>query len=145
MWNVNDALSRGWSFAGNHDDATWGSPTTIAPSPVWMTPEPPKSDSVGGTPSYRATIGEVRALRQAGARLDDQLLILALERRGRAVDRQRSETQPHEVEVELAEIVSGPRLDGGHAGHVVRRRVVPEREVVVADVVAAVAVEREVW
>src|SRR3954452_490165 len=55
MWKVNDALSRGWSLAGNQLEAPWGSPATIAPSSVWMNPEAPKSSSVAGMPSYAAT------------------------------------------------------------------------------------------
>src|SRR5262245_45278944 len=56
MWYVNEALSRGWSFAGNHDDAPCGSPITIAPSPVARKPEPSRSGRAWGTPSYRATM-----------------------------------------------------------------------------------------
>ena len=41
MWNVNDALSRGWSLAGNQVAATCGSPLTIAPSSVGMKPDRP--------------------------------------------------------------------------------------------------------
>ncbi len=59
---VNEALSRGWSLAGNHVAATCGSPIAMAPSSVWMNPESPKSSRVNGTPSYVATTVNVAPL-----------------------------------------------------------------------------------
>jgi hypothetical protein len=46
---VNDALSLGWSFAGNQVAATSGWPTTMAPSSVAMKPDTPMTESPMGS------------------------------------------------------------------------------------------------
>src|SRR3954466_11648276 len=53
-----EALSRGWSFTGNHAAATSGSPQISAPSSVGTTPVStgtPGIRNVAGMPEYRAT------------------------------------------------------------------------------------------
>ena len=74
---------------------------------------------------------------------DDQLLAVAPERRPRAVDRHAADVQPAQVEIEAREVLG--RAGGDHRAR--RERVVARLEVepqgVVADVVAAVAGERE--
>ena len=88
--------------------------------------------------------GERGAVGQHVLRSDGQLLPAPAPGRVVAVDGERPDLQPHEVEIEAGQVLEGPRLDGGDPGEDVGGRVVTHVEVVVPDVVAAVAVEREV-
>jgi hypothetical protein len=89
---------------------------------------------------------DVEALpgRQLLLRRDLQLLAVAGEGRGLAVDGHRADLELLEVEVEARQGLHGHRPDPVDGIEPVGRRVVGEGEVVVADVEAAVALEREV-
>ena len=84
---------------------------------------------------------EVPALRQGPLRCDGQLLPGAAVGRRLAVDGDLPDLQSHEVEVEGREVLGRGRLDGRGAGEDVGRGVVAQVQVVVGDVVPAVAVQ----
>ena len=110
MWYVNEALSRGWSLAGNQVAATCGSPWTIAPSSVGRNPRKPKpSWKIGsGTPSYRATTVKVEPFVSPlfGLTVSSWPLRFVFARN--AVDGQRAEPQADEVEIERREVLRRP-------------------------------------
>lgn len=71
---------------------------------------------------------------------DRQLLAVAAERRAPAVDLHAAHVQPDQVEVEAAQALDGRGPDRRLPLEAVARRVVRDVQVVVADVIAAVAV-----
>src|SRR5690606_19547274 len=81
---------------------------------------------------------------QRGARTDRQFLSLAPETGGCAVDGDLLHVEAPQVEVQGGEVLGRAGGDGGGAGQVVRAGVVGEVEVVVRDVVPAVARPGEV-
>ena len=83
---------------------------------------------------------ERRAVGDRRLRVDDQLVLLALELRGRAADRDRTDRQAMQVEVELRERLGRLGRDRGGPAQDAARRVVGDREVVVLDVIPAVPV-----
>ena len=146
MWNVNVALSSGWSLAGNHVDAPSGSLSTKLPSSSFIHPTG-DGQRLSGDRLGHARVDhlgdELGAGWQRRGRVHDELVAVALEaRRLHRVDAGNIEAV--EVEVELAE--RARRRDLGGQGRLrlqmVARRVDDELEVVVLDVVAAVAERR---
>jgi hypothetical protein len=81
---------------------------------------------------------------QPVVRRDDQLLALARELRRHVVDAHGVHVETLQVEVEAAQRLRRARRDQREPVEVVRRRVVAQRQVVVADVVAAVPLIGEV-
>jgi hypothetical protein len=77
-------------------------------------------------------------------RRDGQLLAAARPRRLPVADLDVAHLEPDEVQVEAAQVLGGPGGDGRLPVETVRRGVVGDVEVVVADVVAAIAVAREI-
>ena len=86
---------------------------------------------------------EGRAAPDPGLRRDHELLAVARKRGGDAVHRQLRDLEAAQVEIEAGEILRRRRGDDGLAVEHVGARVVRELEVVVGDVVAAVARVRE--
>ena len=84
------------------------------------------------------TVGDPRR------RLDGELLTLPRRLRADAIYRKRAQPHSDEIEVERGQVLGGRGLDRGLADQHVSVRVVADVEVVVLDVIAAVAVEREV-
>src|SRR5262249_33379038 len=87
---------------------------------------------------------EPLVLAQGTARGDDEFVAAAAEAGGGAVDGDAGDLQAREVEVEAVEPLGGAGGEDRLAVQVPGGGVVAERQVVVADVVAAVAAEREV-
>ena len=87
---------------------------------------------------------EGRALPQAVERRDLQLLAVAVEGGGIVVHAHRADLELLQVEVQARQVLGGARPDDHGAVQPVGRRVVGEAQVVVPDVVAAVAFQREV-
>ena len=88
--------------------------------------------------------GEPAALAQPVGRGDGQLVLGTRPAGGAAVDLDRADGQADEVEVEPGQVLGRPGRDGGHPDQAVGGRVIGHLEQVVADVVAAVAVQGEV-
>src|SRR5689334_12725938 len=77
--------------------------------------------------------------RKVGGRGDDQLVPGAAVGRGGVVDAHQADVQPVEVEVESVQVLGSGRGDDGVGVELARGRVVHHAQVVVADVVPAVA------
>ena len=85
--------------------------------------------------------GEARPVRDPGTRPDGELARVAAPRGRPSVDLDGAHREPDEVEVERGQVLGRAGRDGGDALEDVGVRRVADREVVVGDVVAAVAVE----
>ncbi len=80
----------------------------------------------------------------AGFRGDPQLAAVSVVHDWLAIDGHAPHRQPIEVEVEARKVLGRPDGDGGHSFEHARGGVIGQLEVVVVDVVPAVAVEGEV-
>lgn len=132
-------------MTGYHVVAPWGWPTPERRHPCGG----PGVEARGaGERLWHAVVchagGEPLVLAQAMAWRDRELSFHVGPRRPLLAHPGRAHGEAVEVEVEARQVLRRPSGDRGHAGPHVRRRVVRDLEVVVLDVVPAVAVEREV-
>ena len=99
--NVYAALSVGWSLTGNQVAATCGSPTTSAPSSVWMKPD--SADSIawlGDAVVRTTTVKRLRPRMPVRGVIDQLAAGAASTSAGRPSTSMERTVQPDEVEVE---------------------------------------------
>ena len=83
----NDALSRGWSLAGNHQVAMCGSFMVTTSESLASQLLSPPDDSLAGTPAYRTETRNCWPLAIGCGRPDPELVVTGLLERWRACRR----------------------------------------------------------
>ena len=138
----NDALSRGWSLAGNHQAAMCGSfmATTsfaLASQLLW-----PWERSAAGTPAYLTETRNWAPLASGAAGVIRSSWSPVWRNSARSTVHGHRADRQQEVEVEARQVLGGAHVQPGPAGEPARAERVAVADVVVQHVDAAVAVLR---